>query len=234
MADYPFQSALDAFSEFDGHVSDLAHTFIRLLPVTGASISTLGPFLAAETVSATDPRAERVDELQFDLGEGPCWDAVATRQPVLEPDLVSRTDTPWPAFSAAVATENIRALFAFPLLLGPLDIGAIDLYSTDPLTLTLAQQKQMLALSAITSRIVLGHAIQASETAGETSTLSRREIHQATGMVLAQLGTTAADAYLIIQARAFAEDRPMQEVANDIVERRLLFTENSDGFEDGP
>jgi hypothetical protein len=234
MADYPFETAFDAFSEHAGRVSDLAHAFTRLLPVTGASISTLGPALSAETVSATDPRAERLDELQFDLGEGPCWDAVATRQPVLEPDLVGRTDTPWPAFSAAAAGENIGALFAFPLVFGPIDIGAIDLYSTDPLVLTLAQQRQMLGLSARTSRIVLRHAIQASEIAREGSPLSRREIHQATGMVLAQLGTTAADAYLLIQARAFAEDRSMQEVAADVVERRLRFTTVSDGIGDGP
>ncbi|WP_411721609.1 hypothetical protein [Mycetocola sp.] len=45
------------------------------LPATGVAISTLGAFLGNETVAATDEIAARLDELQFDLGEGPCWDA---------------------------------------------------------------------------------------------------------------------------------------------------------------
>ena len=49
-------------------------------------------------------------------------------------------------------------------------------------------------------------------------------VHQATGMVLAQLGTTADDAHLILQARAFADSRPMREVARDVIERRIRFT----------
>jgi AmiR/NasT family two-component response regulator len=59
----------------------------------------------------------------------------------------------------------------------------------------------------------------------ETTTFSRRLIHQATGMVLAQSGTTAEDAYLIIQARAYADNRPMRDVAEDIIERRIRFSD---------
>ena len=232
MANNSFPAALDALSGFDARVSELARPFTQFLPVTGASISTFGPLLGAETISATDLQAERVDELQFDLGEGPCWDAVATRHPVLEPNLATRTSTSWPAFSAAIEAENIGALFAFPLVFGPLDIGAIDLYSIDPVALTLDQQQQTLALSAMISRIILGHAIRAAGATTGASTFSRRLIHQATGMVLVQLGITAADAHLIIQARAFAENRSMQDVAGDVVERRIRFTQVIDRFED--
>jgi hypothetical protein len=215
-----FHAASDALSRTGGRVDDLAHAFVRLLPVSGASVSTFGSLLSAETISATDARAGRVDELQFDLGEGPCWDALTSRQPVLRPDFAS--NLAWPAFTEAVRDEEIGAIFAFPLVVGPLEIGAIDLYSTTPLDLSLEQQKQTLALSAIVSRILLRHAISA-DVPGETSTYSRRLIHQATGMVLAQVGTSAADAYLIIQARAFADARSMRAVAEDIIERRLRF-----------
>jgi hypothetical protein len=227
-----FQSVADALSNFGGQVSELAHPFTQFLPVTGASISTFGPLLGVETVSATDSRAERVDELQFDLGEGPCWDAVATRLPVMEPNFATRTSTVWPEFSAAIETENIGALFAFPLVFGPLDIGAVDLYSTDPVQLTVEQQRQVLTLSAMVSRIVLIHAIRSIDTPTQPSTFSRRLIHQATGMVLVQLGISAADAHLIIQARAFAENRTMQSVADDIVQRRIRFTKLANHGED--
>jgi hypothetical protein len=216
----PFQTASDALSEAGGRIDELARPFVRFLPVSGASISTFGSLLGAETISATDARAGRVDELQLDLGEGPCWDALITRAPVLEPDFAS-SET-WPAFSDGIREENIAAIFAFPLMFGPLEIGAVDLYSSTPMQLTDLQQKQSMALSAIVSRILLRHAVSGGEP-GETTTFSRRLIHQATGMVLAQLGTKADDAYLIIQARAFADNRPMRDVAEDIIERRIRF-----------
>jgi hypothetical protein len=219
MAD-SFHTASDALSDAGAPLEELARPLARFLPVSGASVSTFGSLLGAETISATDARAGKVDELQLDLGEGPCWDALATRRPVLRPDF-ARTSS-WPAFTAAIRGEKIEALFAFPLMFGPLEIGAIDLYSMSPVSLTLRQQQQTLALAAIVSRILLRHTISGGDR-GATSTFSRRLIHQATGMVLAQVGTTAEDAYLILQARAFAEDRPMREVAEDIIERRIRF-----------
>ena len=224
VANDPFLMASDALSDSGARISELARPFLRFLPVSGASISTFGSFLGAETISATDARAGRVDELQFDLGEGPCWDALVNRRPVLEPDLASRSGTSWPAFLAAIREEQVGAIFAFPLLFGPLEIGAVDLYSTAPVSLTAEQQGQTQALSAIVSRIVLRHAIRGDDVPGESTTFSRRLVHQATGMVLVQLGTTAEDAHLIIQARAFAENRPMREIAQDVIERRIRFT----------
>jgi hypothetical protein len=228
----PFQLASDALSDDHGQISELAHPFLRFLPVSGASVSTFGSFLPTESISITDARAGRVDELQFDLGEGPCWDALINRAPVLEPDLVTRSSVTWPAFLHAIRNEQVGAIFAFPLLFGPLEIGAVDLYSVEPVSLTPKQQKQTLALSEIVSRILLRHAISATDLVGsETTTFSRRLIHQATGMVLAQIGTTAEDAHLIIQARAYSENRPMREVAQDVIDRRIRFTPLSETSE---
>lgn len=233
MSDHdPFRLATDALAEAQGQITELARPFLHFLPVSGASVSTFGSFLPAESISITDARAGRVDELQLDLGEGPCWDALVHKRPVLEPDLSTRSGVSWPAFMHAIRDEEIGAIFAFPLLFGPLEIGAVDLYSVAPVSLTLEQQKQTLVLSEIVSRILLRHAISDDGVSGGTTTFSRRLIHQATGMVLAQIGTTAEDAHLILQARAFAENRTMREVAQDVLDRRIRFsalTEPSEG-----
>jgi len=225
MTDDPFLTASDALSDPGTAIADLARPFLGFLPVSGASISTFGPFLDSQTLSATDERAGRIDELQFDLGEGPCWDALVSRQPVLEPALA--TSAAWPAFTDAVRGQRVESIFAFPLVLGPLDLGAIDLYSDAPSALGVEQQRQTLALSAIVSRIVLRHLVAGEHP--ETGTFSRRLIHQATGMVLVQLGTTAEDAYLVIQGRAYAENRPMRDIAEDIIERRIRFSDDGNG-----
>jgi AmiR/NasT family two-component response regulator len=52
----------------------------------------------------------------------------------------------------------------------------------------------------------------------------RAEIHQAAGMVLAQLGVSAIDALARMRAYAFVEQRLLSEVAHDVVSRVLRFT----------
>lgn len=218
-----FQVASDALSDSRGQISELARPFLRFLPVSGASISTFGSFLGAETISATDARAGRVDELQFDLGEGPCWDALVSRRPVLQPNLATRSNGLWPAFSNAIRDEKIGSIFAFPLLFGPLGIGALDLYSLSPVSLTPKQQHDTTTLCAVVSRKLLRHALSDDQPSDAANTFSRRLIHQATGMVLVQLDTTAEDAHLIIQARAFADNRSMREIAQDVIDHRIRF-----------
>jgi hypothetical protein len=50
------------------------------------------------------------------------------------------------------------------------------------------------------------------------------QVHQATGMVMAQVGVTIEQAYLLLRARAFADDRPLAELATDVVARRVRFS----------
>jgi hypothetical protein len=207
-----------------------------VFPVTGAAVSTLGEFLGSETLSASDARAARIDELQFDLGEGPCWDAMATARPVLAPDLRSHPSHSWPAFSRAIAGDGLGAIFAFPLVIGPLRIGAVDLYSLRPTELTDTQSRQAAEMAEVVSRRVLRRAIMRMnhDDGGDDKTstaFSRRVIHQATGMVLSQLDVAIDDARLVIEGHAFASNRSMMDVATDIVNGTLNFSLQSDGIE---
>lgn len=194
---------------------------------SGASISTLGGILEPETVSASDAVIARVDELQFDLGEGPCWDAIRTGLPVLEPDLVAAPRRLWPGFSDALLEEGVAALFAFPMLVGPFRIGAVDLYDVRPRELEGEDLARTADFAAKAGRRVLRRALRLAGVPPEAEPVqphARRVIHQATGFVIAQLGVGADDAELLIQASAFTEGRPMREVAEEIVARRRRFT----------
>jgi len=225
-----FAATQDSLNALTGSESRLYEPLLSVLPVDGLSISTFGEILSAETISASDTQSFRLDELQFDLGEGPCWDALETAAPVLEPNIRERPNRVWPAFSEAIIADDLGALFAFPLILGPLRIGAIDLYTSRPYRLSDENIRQIASFATVVSRIVLSRAVRLSQNdvdgENETATrqkFSRREIHQATGMVLAQLGIPAADALLVIQGHAFAAGRPMLEIAGEIIDRRLTF-----------
>jgi GAF domain-containing protein len=214
-----------------GGPQQLSEPFLDVLPVTGAAVSTLGDLLGSETLSATDDRAARLDELQFDLGEGPCWDALRSSRPVLEPD-VNHPQIFWPAFSPALREHQVRSIFAFPLQVGSLRIGAIDLYSLEPVTLHETHARQATAMADVIGRKVLRDALAAVDVDEHpVSAYSRRLIHQATGMVLAQLELSADDARLVIHGHAFAVGTTMEEVAQDVLDGRLSFAKGDAGIE---
>ena len=207
--------------------TSICRPFVRVLPVDAASVCTLGAPFGSETICASTPLAATFDELQFDLGEGPSWDAMITRRAVLIDDLHSVRHARWPALQKAARHIDVRAVYAFPLTMGSLDIGAVSLLSQGSQALTPGQIVDAETLAQIAASQVLRRSL-ASRTLKtnleDNEGYSRRVVHQATGMVLAQLNLSAADALLIIHGHAFSHERTVREVAADVVTRRLDFS----------
>ncbi|MHA7154008.1 GAF and ANTAR domain-containing protein [Arthrobacter sp. TMN-50] len=216
----------------DGDSANLCTPYLEELPVTGAAISVFGGSLQ-ETVCCSDDLARKLDELQFELGEGPRWEASASRLPVLIPDVTDDWHTRWPVFGNAVRATKVRAVFVFPLTLGAIDIGVVELYRIRPGGLSSASQAAASVLTDRTSWILLRRMLSRepglvdSFGGNDGTSLSRREIHQATGMVLAQANINATDALLLLRGYAFSEGQPLKEVAQSVIDRRLDFTPNS-------
>ena len=220
-----FAAAMDALDRAQDRPEGFCEVFIDVFPVTGAAVSTVGEVLGSETLAASDERAARLDELQFDLGEGPCWDAMRSGTAVLQPDIRETGRHRWPAFAASIKPEEVSSVFAFPLSVGPLRFGAIDLYSRAPVSLDDTQAQQAGMMADAVSRHVLRRALIAIgiEPDNGGNAYSRRLVHQASGMVLAQIDVSAEDAQLVIQGHAFAGERSMMDVAEDIIDGRLRF-----------
>lgn len=205
---------------------DLCAPFVDAMDVTGASISTLGRPLGAQTVGASDATAARVSEIQIDLGEGPSWAALTSRAPVLESDLQRQGGEGWPAAGAALRSTGIGGLHAFPLFVGTIDVGSVDLYTADPRWLTTEQIEDTSALARIAARQVLRRAmagLRDIDGGMPDIAYSRREAHQATGMIAAQMTCGVDDAAVLLRAHAYAEGRTVMDVAVDVVARRLIF-----------
>jgi hypothetical protein len=232
MEDEAFDTVLASLRVQPASLGHVAESFVRLFPVTGAAVSTLGAFLGNETLSASNDLAARIDEFQFDLGEGPCWDALTLASPILEPNLRTAASARWPAFSVAVH-EDVGAIFAFPMIVGHLRIGAIDMYMSEPSHLAAPDARRATELAGAVGRNVLRLALADIRDAdeGQGRPLARRAIHQATGVVLAQLNISADDAALVIQGHAFAAGRPMMDVADDILSGQIRFTRGANGIE---
>ncbi|WP_241979822.1 GAF and ANTAR domain-containing protein [Cryobacterium glaciale] len=199
-------------------------------------MSVFGGEVPETVVCATDGLAARLDELQFDLGEGPRWEAARTRLPVLEPRIREVAHPLWPVFYTALMDTAVEALYVFPLTLGALDVGIVELYSTTPGVLDRTDRAKALVLANETAWNLLDRLLRVQESAasGETtsassaSPLSRREIHQATGMVLVQMNVTPTDALLVLRAHAFSHGTTVRSIAGDVVARRLQFSPKND------
>lgn len=231
-----FADAADALASAHVMNASLCGPFVRSLPIDGAAVSMLGVPFGSETVCASNTLAGHLDEVQIDLGEGPCWDAKATRRPVLSADIRADGRSAWPIFSDAIGGDAVGALHAFPLTIGSFAFGAIDLFTERTGLLTEEQVSHATRLASIASRQVLREAISAYERQGREepdtiSEFSRRVVHQATGMALVQLDVSAADALLVIRGHAFANGRSVRDVATDIVNRTLNLSESRDGIE---
>lgn len=179
------------------------------------------------SLCTTDAVSALIEELQFTLGEGPCMDAYNYKQVVLEPDLADPRTPRWLAFAPKALQVGARAVFGFPLLVGAARLGALNLYQERPGPLSDDQHAAALVVADVVAHWIID--MQANAAQGllaqelEVGSEFYLSVHNAAGAVSAQLGVTVAEALIRMRAYAFAQDRPLREVAQDVIDRKLRF-----------
>ena len=206
-----------------------------LFGVDAAAISLVFDGTKVGTLGASGSSARMYDELQFTLGEGPCLDSVAQRAPVVVIDLADPDEVRWPAYGPAMLAHQIRGVYAMPVVVAGEYIGAWDLYRVKPDMLDPEQLAGALMAAELAQMPLLdliGEDLQAavtdpdSDSSAELNTLSRAEVSQATGMLVAQLDVEPAVALVRLRAHAYATGRSATDVARDILDRRLRLEAN--------
>jgi hypothetical protein len=205
----------------------------RAMQALGTGLTMLRSGEQREPVYATGPRSQDLEELQFTLGEGPGVDALLAGGPVLAAEMGSGpAERQWPAFAPAATKCGAQAIFAVPVAAGAISLGVLDVYREEPglptsgeLTDTLIFADAIFVL-AIDGR---GGVASGLEELIEVSFADRRaHVHQAVGMVAAQLDVNIVDALARLRAHAYLLDRRLGEVATDVVRRRLRFSPDGD------
>jgi hypothetical protein len=213
---------------------------IAVLPVSRAAVTMMAGPDRQEPVFASDSIAAHLDELQFRLGEGPCVEAFTDRRPVLVPDLAEVTGSRWPVFAAAARRTPVRAAFVLPLQAGAIGVGVLDLYRDEPGMLGRDELAGALRAADAVLWALLGirapHPTErpapgdGSDPHGwlTGSPLDHIEVYQATGMIMSQLDVPAETALSRLRAHAFVHDRTIDDIARDVVARRLRFTDKEE------
>jgi len=200
--------------------------------MSGASIMLVTDGRSIGSICATNRVIAIIEELQFTLGEGPCLEACRDGRPVLEPDLLSPDNNRWVAFSPLAIEAGARAVFGFPIRVGAVRLGALNLYRNRPGGLSDEQHADALVLADIAAETIL--LLQACAAPGELATELgananlRSVVHQASGMAAAQLGVAVDDALVRLRASAFSSGHPVVDIAHSIVNRTLRFDPNGE------
>lgn len=203
--------------------------------VSGAGIMIMSGDLPAGSLCTTNAMSRAIEDLQYTLGEGPCVDAYNLDRPVLEPDLEAPAEPRWLAFPRAALDCGARAVFGFPLRVGSVRLGALNLCCDRPGPLHDDQYADAVVMADVSAESVL--ALQAGAPPGELADALEdgsnfhTVVHQAAGMVSVQLGVSIAQAIVRLRAYAFANGRPLTDVASDVVAREIRFEsdESTDG-----
>ena len=203
---------------------------LPLLGVDAAAISLIDEGESRGTFGASDAAARLLDSLQFTAGEGPCLEAAEMMVPVLVPDLHAQDEPRWPAFKEAAERAGVRAVFAFPIRVGLIGLGALDLFRSVAGPLSAVQLTDAVMVADAASQILLDVVDEARDTSeradplaqwAQVASLSRVEVYQATGMLMAQLELSPTAALVRLRAYAFANELTVSEVAQLVTSRQL-------------
>jgi diguanylate cyclase (GGDEF)-like protein len=120
VTDFPIQGILD----------HLVKRIVDILPISAAGVTLIAPGLKPRYIAASDASALRYEQLQTELGEGPCLAAYNTGVGISVPDL--RLEDRFPVFTPRALESGLAAVFTFPLRHQDVQLGALDLYRETP------------------------------------------------------------------------------------------------------
>ena len=166
---------------------------------------------------ATDPVAAQADALQHELGEGPCADAVRSRETVLSNDLGD--EQRWPRWTARVRAESgVASVVSLWLDTQGGFTGVLNLYGTEREGFG---DTGLATAETIAARLVV--AIAAGRESDELNAIGTRTvIGQAEGILMERLGIDGAEAFALLRRAAEHGGVKVAQVALDLVRTREL------------
>jgi hypothetical protein len=200
---------------------------VDVLDVGGGSITIANAEPERVTLHATDPVAARLEDLEEVLGEGPSLDAYATGAPVLADLGDAESSRRWPVFAgAALRGVGTVTVLAVPMRPDRQTVGVFAVHDLPNRPLDeLTGSAQFLADAMA---VALVRNTGPWEDGNEGPWPARARIHQAIGMVVAQLRLRPDDAEALLRAHAYSLDTTLADIADHVVTRRLVFSYDAD------
>jgi len=203
-------------------MSAVSRTAVHRVPGADWASVTEGRNGSFVTVAATDQAALAVDQIQYELGTGPCVDAILQDTVFHTDDL--RTDGRWPTFAKRAAeTSDIRSMLSFRLFLeDDARIAGLNIYSTTTAAFgedakivgTLIATHGALAISAAAARENAAHL--------QRALANSREIGVAMGVLMNQHKVSRTQAFDLLRVASQNSNRKLADIATDVADTGAL------------
>ena len=203
----------------------LGEAIRRMLRADGVAITMQYLSDSQTTVCASDEVARDLEGLQEIAGEGPGYEAARSEQMVTA-HLDGDADQRWPMLAHAVeARHGPLTVHAIPLHADGQVSGVATLYTRGTRGLSQEPARMAFLANAVGAALLVDASELVDEQPqGSESWTSRSAVHQATGMVMAQVRVTAEDALALLRGHAYALDTDVSDVAARVVRREINFS----------
>ena len=171
------------------------------------------------TVGCSDPLAARVDEVQYELDDGPSLHAMRDGRMVRIEDTAEKAR--WPEFEEQAASHGIRSCLALPLNTDGRPVGALNLYAREASAFgaaetRLAENFAENASGALSLAIRLAsHAALIEQL--RSSLASRGVIDQALGIIMGRDHCTQDRAFAILRSASQNSNVKLRDIARAVV-----------------
>ena len=205
--------SMNTSRSFQGTLDAIVQATRTSLPEFGhVSISVKNRQGTFETEAGTDKLAWELDGVQYDLGEGPCVEAVEAEPVVVVEHL--RQDERWPRYVPAAVERGVRSQVAVRLFTDSQHVAGLNLYSTerDDVDVSSAETARLFATHAA---IILGH-VQQEDQLNE-ALRNRKTIGQAIGIVMERYRIDADRAFQFLIRASSTSNVKLRDVAEEVV-----------------
>ena len=189
---------------------------VEVGPCDSASITMLEKGRKLSTAAASDDRVLQADQLQYQLDEGPCLDAVWVEGQFVVSDLLA--DGRWPRWAPQAAELGVSGMLSLHLFTDAA-LGSLNLYSMRP--------REFDATDVETARIIAAHASVVLAYARVEQNLwqaidSRNVIGQAQGILMERYQITQSTAFAVLKRYSQNHNLKLAVVAEELVSTGAL------------
>lgn len=202
----------------------LCTTAVEVVGVSGASIA-LTSLDGMTSLCASNDVSTKLLDIEMTAGEGPCLEVCRTNRVIDVPDLLDDSDARWLTYASSARAAGASAIFAFPVGIGAVRLGALCLYADRVGALTDVQTSDAHVMTSVLSRAIL--ALQVGTPPDMIAAELEQEstfdlaVHQAAGMVAVQGSMSIGDALATLRAHAFASGVTTSALAVRVVAREI-------------
>ena len=199
-------------------VQRLCRACVDILGSGGAAITLATTRPESLTIWATDQMSAALESLQDVIGEGPSHEAFDSGSPVVV-HLDAEVPGQYAVFDdMAESLLGNATVWAFPMRPTGTTIGVLTLYrSSGGLSRTLSEAQ--VVADAVGAALLEDARTEMPASLAAWS--DRAVVHQAIGMMVAQLGVPTTDALALLRAHAYASATTLTAVASAVVSRHL-------------